>query len=154
MPYWRIQDRFNPTMVRLWPTPKRPKPSGKKIVSIPQWFDCGSSSSSVGSDSGLFQSHNGSIVAWRRGPELAQRLVGFNPTMVRLWPATGTRAAAARFSVSIPQWFDCGFHLLDHLGLIYNGFNPTMVRLWPKIFHPWSCALLLFQSHNGSIVAE
>ena len=95
---------FNPTMVRLLPSPPS-RISEDLQVSIPQWCDCCS----------FLQGH--------------RRLPCFNPTMVRLLPSGTDRSTNRLVKVSIPQWCDCCINCIRLLEQSQYCFNPTMVRL-------------------------
>ena len=57
------------------------------------------------------------------------------------------------FTVSIPQWFDCGQRRKVCQVARICCFNPTMVRLWQRSGRDSEDRGNGFQSHNGSIVA-
>ena len=80
-------------------------------------------------------------------------LQGFNPTMVRLL-LFRFNCRCDRFAfVSIPQWCDCCFVLLDELFDPDASFNPTMVRLLRVGLSVHHFGWVGFQSHNGAIAA-
>ncbi len=79
----------------------------------------------------VFQSHFGSIGAWRLHQHASAPTAYFNPTLVRLGPVQLVRGLAA---------------LLD--------FNPTLVRLGRLEYRDYHFLLPRFQSHFGSIGAS
>ena len=100
-------NRFNPTMVRLWPSDDHPNACAPA----------------------RFQSHNGSIVAakWDLPQVLRFWFQSHNGSIVA---RTQSGPCTPSSPVSIPQWFDCGFAFSFPHVPGFPRFNPTMVRLW------------------------
>ena len=117
-------------------------------VSIPQWFDCGTSTALWSVVLEEFQSHNGSIVA-----HCARMLVrhdflfqSHNGSIVALGANAGRSDLTTAFQshngsivanlfnieelskklVSIPQWFDCG---LDSV-VAHHARQPVSIPQW------------------------
>jgi len=54
----------------------------------------------------VFQSHAGSIEAWKKRPPWVDKKKCFNPTLVRLRHANLSGERNRYVDVSIPRWFD------------------------------------------------